>query len=142
MGYFQVLLELLLKITQKRKTNLMGLSNVSMIMAPNLFLSPSSRSKTKGILEMEISMATGTSNIVMMLIKYQDILWTVRVTVLLTSATLSIILLWKLDPKSLFSHIWNFLLIHAHVDADCRTFFGHEKHISNIFSWIVQVFFL
>lgn len=72
----KVLLELLLKITQKRKTNLMGLSNVSMIMAPNLFLSPSSRSKTKGILEMEISMATGTSNIVMMLIKYQDILWT------------------------------------------------------------------
>lgn len=72
----KVLLKLLLKITQKRKTNLMGLSNVSMIMAPNLFLSPSSRSKTKGILEMEISMATGTSNIVMMLIKYQDILWT------------------------------------------------------------------
>lgn len=89
---FQVLLELLLKITQKRKTNLMGLSNVSMIMAPNLFLSPSSRSKTKGIREMEISMAAGTSNIVMMLIKYQDILWTVRVTVLLTIATLSMIM--------------------------------------------------
>lgn len=72
----KVLLELLLKITQKRKTNLMGLANVSMIMAPNLFLSPSSRSKTKGIREMEISMAAGTSNIVMMLIKYQHILWT------------------------------------------------------------------
>lgn len=73
----KMLLELLLKITQKKKTNLMGLSNVSMIMAPNLFLSPSSRSKTKGVREMEISMAAGTSNIVMMLIKYQDILWTV-----------------------------------------------------------------
>uniref|UniRef100_K1QX72 Rho GTPase-activating protein 18 n=1 Tax=Magallana gigas TaxID=29159 RepID=K1QX72_MAGGI len=73
----KMLLELLLKITQKRRTNLMGLSNVSMIMAPNLFLSPSSRSKTKGVREMEISMAAGTSNIVMMLIKYQDILWTV-----------------------------------------------------------------
>nr|XP_022289472.1 rho GTPase-activating protein 18-like [Crassostrea virginica]XP_022289477.1 rho GTPase-activating protein 18-like [Crassostrea virginica]XP_022289485.1 rho GTPase-activating protein 18-like [Crassostrea virginica]XP_022289494.1 rho GTPase-activating protein 18-like [Crassostrea virginica] len=73
----KVLLQLLLKITQKKSKNLMGLSNVSMIMAPNLFLSPSSRSKAKGIREMEISMAAGTSNIVMMLIKYQDILWTV-----------------------------------------------------------------
>ena len=79
MLYFQVLLQLLLKITQKKSKNLMGLSNVSMIMAPNLFLSPSSRSKAKGIREMEISMAAGTSNIVMMLIKYQDILWTVSI---------------------------------------------------------------
>lgn len=82
MLYFQVLLQLLLKITQKKSKNLMGLSNVSMIMAPNLFLSPSSRSKAKGIREMEISMAAGTSNIVMMLIKYQDILWTVSIQLL------------------------------------------------------------
>ncbi|XP_061181890.1 rho GTPase-activating protein 18-like isoform X1 [Saccostrea echinata] len=73
----KVLLDLLLKITQRRQKNLMGLSNVSMIMAPNLFLSPSSRSKTKAIRDLEISMAAGTSNIVMMLIKYQKILWTV-----------------------------------------------------------------
>ncbi|XP_055997359.1 rho GTPase-activating protein 18-like [Ostrea edulis] len=78
----KLLLELLLKITQRRQKNLMGLSNVAMIMAPNLFLSPSSRSKTKAIRDMEISMAAGTSNIVMMLIKYQKIIWTVPSTLL------------------------------------------------------------
>ncbi|KAJ8322120.1 hypothetical protein KUTeg_000591 [Tegillarca granosa] len=42
--------------------NRMGLSNIAMIMAPNLFLSPSNRSKSKGIKDIEITMAAGTSN--------------------------------------------------------------------------------
>ncbi|KAK3088633.1 hypothetical protein FSP39_021540 [Pinctada imbricata] len=73
----KILLEFLEAVVTHRILNRMGLANVAMIMAPNLFLAPSSRSKTKSIKDLEISMAAGTSNIVMMLIKYQKILWTV-----------------------------------------------------------------
>ena len=59
----------------------MSLSNVAMIMAPNLFLAPKVRplqaGKSKGNWDLQVTMATGTSNIVRMLIKYRKILWTV-----------------------------------------------------------------
>ncbi|OWF47308.1 rho GTPase-activating protein 18-like [Mizuhopecten yessoensis] len=73
----QILLRFLQKVVSKCHANKMSLANVSMIMAPNLFLVSSNHSKFKGIQEGEISMAAGTSNIVRMLIKYLDILWTV-----------------------------------------------------------------
>ncbi|XP_033726836.1 rho GTPase-activating protein 18-like [Pecten maximus] len=73
----QMLLRFLQRIVSKCRENKMSLANVSMIMAPNLFLVSSSPSKFKGIQEREISMAAGTCNIVRMLIKYLDILWTV-----------------------------------------------------------------
>lgn len=73
----QILLRFLQRVVSKCRENKMSLANVSMIMAPNLFLTSSSPSKFKGIQEREISMAAGTSNIVRMLIKYLDILWTV-----------------------------------------------------------------
>ena len=54
------------------------MNNVAMIMAPNLFLVQSRGSKAQPQKrDLEISMAAGTSNIVKMLIKYQDILWSV-----------------------------------------------------------------
>ena len=62
------------------KENKMTMNNVAMIMAPNLFLVQSSRQRSKAMpamKELELSMAAGTSNIVKMLIKYQDILWSV-----------------------------------------------------------------
>ncbi|VDH88705.1 Rho GTPase-activating protein 18/28/40 [Mytilus galloprovincialis] len=72
-----VLLKFLNKIVSHRDQNLMGLNNVAMIIAPNLFLSPISRSKTKTVNDLEINMAAGTSNVVRMFIKYQKIIWMV-----------------------------------------------------------------
>ena len=72
-----MLLSFLKKVVVNEE-NLMNLHNVSMIMAPNLFLVASAHRKKTGLKEAEIRMAAGTSNIVRMLIKYQDILWTVR----------------------------------------------------------------
>lgn len=60
----------------------MGLNNVAMIIAPNLFLSPISRSKTKTVNDLEINMAAGTSNVVRMFIKYQKIIWMVNINIL------------------------------------------------------------
>ncbi|KAK6960163.1 rho GTPase-activating protein 18 [Biomphalaria glabrata] len=56
--------------------NKMGLNNIAMIMAPNLFLLHA-RSKEKLHLETELKKAESTSKIVTMLIHYQDSLWTV-----------------------------------------------------------------
>lgn len=72
-----VLLKFLNKIVSHRDQNLMGLNNVAMIIAPNLFLSPISRSKTKTVNDLEINMAAGTSNVVRMFIKYHKIIWMV-----------------------------------------------------------------
>ena len=77
---FQVLLKFLNKIVSCRDKNLMGLNNVAMIIAPNLFLSPMSRAKPKSINDAEIMMAAGTSNVVRMLIKYQKIIWMVSLS--------------------------------------------------------------
>ena len=53
----------------------MSLNNVAMIIAPNLFLS--SEAKTQPTIN-EMKQAQATVNIVRMLVKYQMILWTVR----------------------------------------------------------------
>lgn len=76
-----VLLEFLEKIIQHRNVNKMGLTNVAMIMAPNLFMAPKVRSsnqnKNKSAWDLEIKMAANTSHIMKMLIAYKKILWTV-----------------------------------------------------------------
>ncbi|XP_052764017.1 rho GTPase-activating protein 18-like isoform X2 [Mya arenaria] len=75
------LLDLLIKIVENSAKNKMSLNNVSMIMAPNLFLAPKIRrlnpSKGKDAMDLEIKMAAGTSNIMRMLIRYKHILWTI-----------------------------------------------------------------
>lgn len=72
-------LELLLRFLQKvvayKNENKMSLSNVAMIMAPNLFL-PSSSKKLKNFKDWELSIAV-PANIVKLMVKYLDILWTV-----------------------------------------------------------------
>lgn len=55
----------------------MTLNNVSVIMAPNIFMFKGFRSKVTE--QQEFSMATSTANIVRLLIRYQNLLWTVRV---------------------------------------------------------------
>lgn len=74
-----MLLTFLKKVVDEEE-NKMNLHNVSMIMAPNLFLVASSRRKKASVKAIEFRMAAGTSNIVRMLIKYQDLLWTVGFT--------------------------------------------------------------
>ncbi|KAK6167614.1 hypothetical protein SNE40_021597 [Patella caerulea] len=73
----KLLLRFLRNIVSHSNENKMGLNNVAMIMAPNLFLAPTSRSKTKTVEEVELNRAAGTSKIITMLIHYQDILWTI-----------------------------------------------------------------
>ncbi|CAL1540767.1 unnamed protein product, partial [Lymnaea stagnalis] len=73
----KVLLRFLRNIVAHSNRNKMGLNNVAMIMAPNLFLAPSRNNKEKPDLEVELKKAAGTSNIVKMLVHYQDVLWTI-----------------------------------------------------------------
>lgn len=47
-------------------------------MAPNIFMFKGFRSKITE--QQEYSMAAGTANIMRLLIRYQDLLWTVRIT--------------------------------------------------------------
>ncbi|KAH9491963.1 Rho GTPase-activating protein 18 [Bulinus truncatus] len=75
----RVLLTFLRKIVSHSNANKMGLNNIAMIMAPNLFLAHA-RIKEKLDLETELKKAEGTSKIVKMLIHYQDSLWTVPST--------------------------------------------------------------
>ncbi|ELU05836.1 hypothetical protein CAPTEDRAFT_167257 [Capitella teleta] len=71
----QLLLQFLKRICDC-KENKMTLNNVAMIMAPNLFLVQSRKSQPLKR-DLEISTAAGTSNVIKMLIKFQDILWSV-----------------------------------------------------------------
>ena len=74
--FLQLLLDFLQKVSE-HGGNLMPVSNVAMIMAPNLFLTQSGRSKPKSVKEIEFAMAAGTSNIVRQMIQYQEIMWSV-----------------------------------------------------------------
>lgn len=56
----------------------MTLNNVAMVMAPNIFMFKGFRSKITE--QQEFAMATGMASIVRLLIRYQDLLWTVRIT--------------------------------------------------------------
>ncbi|CAG5124267.1 unnamed protein product [Candidula unifasciata] len=75
----KVLLQFLRNVVSQSNYNKMGLKNVAMIMAPNLFLAPSSgnKDKEKINLELELKKAAETSTIVKMLVHYQDVLWTI-----------------------------------------------------------------
>ena len=50
--------------------------NVAMVMAPNLFMCHALGLKSSE--QREFAMAAGTANILYLLIKYQKLLWTVR----------------------------------------------------------------
>ncbi|CAH1797242.1 unnamed protein product [Owenia fusiformis] len=75
----ELLVKFLKKISDLQEQNKMTLTNVAMIMAPNLFLVQNRKiwnahNKSR---EQEITMAAGTSNIVKKLIHYHPLLWTV-----------------------------------------------------------------
>ncbi|XP_041045902.1 rho GTPase-activating protein 28 [Carcharodon carcharias] len=68
----KALLEYLSKVVANEAKNRMSLWNVSMIVAPNLFMC-----KGRSGNHQEAEAATKAANIVQLLIKYQDILWTI-----------------------------------------------------------------
>ncbi|XP_040209927.1 rho GTPase-activating protein 28 isoform X1 [Rana temporaria] len=68
----KALLHFLKKVVSNEEKNKMSLWNVSMILAPNLFVY-----KGKGANKEEMKSAASTAHIVRLLIRYQDILWTV-----------------------------------------------------------------
>lgn len=57
----------------------MTLNNVAVVMAPNIFMFKGFRSKITE--QQELAMATGMANIVRLLIRYQNLLWTVRINI-------------------------------------------------------------
>ncbi|KAM4033524.1 rho GTPase-activating protein 40 isoform 2-T2 [Anomaloglossus baeobatrachus] len=71
----KALLEFLRKVVSHEKRNLMSLWNIATIMAPNLFLyrGSSGRSQEGG----EKQQAEGVAGLVMAMVHYQDLLWTV-----------------------------------------------------------------
>lgn len=71
---FQLLLIFLQKIVNNEAKNKMGLSNVAMIMAPNLFFQNNAKINID-----EAQKAAGMTDVLRMLIKYQEILWTVSI---------------------------------------------------------------
>jgi len=60
------------KVIYNETYNKMGLNNVAMIMAPNLFFQNNIKININ-----EAQKAAGMTNVLRMLIKYQPILWTV-----------------------------------------------------------------
>lgn len=73
---FQALLEFFQRVTDHKDRNKMTLNNVAVVMAPNIFMCKGFRSKISE--QQEFAMATGTANIVRLLVRYQNLLWTVR----------------------------------------------------------------
>lgn len=71
-----MLVEFFQRVIDHQTENKMTLNNVSVIMAPNIFMFKGFRSKITE--QQEYSMAAGTANIVRLLIRYQNLLWTVR----------------------------------------------------------------
>lgn len=69
----QALLEFLSKVVAFEEKNRMSLWNVSMIVAPNLFIF-----RGKNARQEEMQGAVGSAHLVRLLIKHQDLLWTVR----------------------------------------------------------------
>jgi hypothetical protein len=70
----KALLEFLNQVVQNENINKMGLNNVAMIMAPNLFFQNNSKNN---INVNEMQKAVGMTDVLRMMIKYQEILWTV-----------------------------------------------------------------
>ncbi|KAJ6660110.1 hypothetical protein lerEdw1_018036 [Lerista edwardsae] len=71
----KALLEFLQRVIDHRDKNKMTLKNVAMVMAPNLFMFHGLGSKSSE--QSEFVMAAGTANIMLFLIKYQNLLWTI-----------------------------------------------------------------
>ncbi|KAM3924005.1 rho GTPase-activating protein 40 [Leptodactylus fuscus] len=71
----KALLEFLHKVASHEKSNLMSLWNVATIMAPNLFLYRGSNGKSHEGGEKQ--QAEGVAGLVMAMVHYQDLLWTV-----------------------------------------------------------------
>ena len=72
----QALLDFLSKVVSKEKRNRMNLWAVATIMAPNLFLHKAVPSRlTEGA---EKGHAEKAADVMRLLIRYQDLLWTVR----------------------------------------------------------------
>ncbi|XP_063816331.1 rho GTPase-activating protein 40 isoform X2 [Pseudophryne corroboree] len=71
----KALLEFLHKVASQEKTNLMSLWNIATIMAPNLFLYRGSSGKNSE--GGEKLLAEGVAGLVMAMVHYQDLLWTV-----------------------------------------------------------------
>ncbi|XP_068565016.1 rho GTPase-activating protein 18 isoform X3 [Cebidichthys violaceus] len=72
---FKALVEFFQRVIDHQAKNKMTLNNVSVVMAPNIFMFKGFRSKVTE--QQEFSMATSTANIVRLLIRYQNLLWTI-----------------------------------------------------------------
>ncbi|XP_054900115.1 rho GTPase-activating protein 18 isoform X1 [Poeciliopsis prolifica] len=71
----KALVEFFQRVISHQVKNKMTLNNVSVVMAPNIFMFKGFRSKVTE--QQEFSMATSTANIVRLLIRYQNLLWTI-----------------------------------------------------------------
>ncbi|XP_076021533.1 rho GTPase-activating protein 18 [Genypterus blacodes] len=71
----KALVEFFKCVIDHQAQNKMTLNNVAVVMAPNIFMFKGFRSKVTE--QQEFSMATGTANIVRLLIRYQNLLWTI-----------------------------------------------------------------
>lgn len=71
----KALVEFFQRVIDHQANNKMTLNNVSVVMAPNIFMFKGLRSKVTE--QQEFSMATSTANIVRLLIRYQNLLWTI-----------------------------------------------------------------
>ncbi|XP_032441416.1 rho GTPase-activating protein 18 isoform X1 [Xiphophorus hellerii] len=71
----KALVEFFQRVINHQVKNKMTLNNVSVVMAPNIFMFKGFRSKVTE--QQEFSMATSTANIVRLLIRYQNLLWTI-----------------------------------------------------------------
>ncbi|KAI4890567.1 hypothetical protein NFI96_019401, partial [Prochilodus magdalenae] len=71
----KALLEFLQRVIDHKEQNKMTLNNVAVVMAPSIFMFKGFRSKSTE--QQEFAMATGMTNIVRLLIRYQNLLWTI-----------------------------------------------------------------
>uniref|UniRef100_A0A8C7D330 Rho GTPase activating protein 18 n=1 Tax=Oncorhynchus kisutch TaxID=8019 RepID=A0A8C7D330_ONCKI len=71
----KALMEFLQRVIDHKEQNKMTLNNVAVVMAPNIFMFKGFRNKIS--MQQELSMATETANIVRLLIRYQNLLWTI-----------------------------------------------------------------
>lgn len=71
----KALVEFFQRVIDHQAKNKMTLNNVSVVMAPNIFMFKGFRCKVTE--QQEFSMATRTANIVRLLIRYQNLLWTI-----------------------------------------------------------------
>ncbi|KAK7133594.1 hypothetical protein R3I94_015462 [Phoxinus phoxinus] len=71
----KALMEFFQRVIHRKDRNKMTLNNVAVVMAPNIFMCKGFRSKISE--QQEFAMATGTANIVRLLIRYQNLLWTI-----------------------------------------------------------------